>query len=432
MCCQKSWYFQNDLTLNTFRLFGLSRDNKEEEALCGQVDHFGTGPFRFGVGHGAESHTNATSWMVGHYLGDPANPCITIIDSPGTGDTEGRDCDHGIALAKGIKEIGSIDAFMLLFKGSNARFSTPMQEQIKLYQNIFGDKMFDNVITEFTFWSHDKRSIRERFRNFNELNDEKKHEIWNTEYGNRFKVPRVIPSVFIDPVYEAEFADETETEINERNTDRLWELITKKFTKFPCDKRCKAPSGFFSGQPYLFEENELQSKRVGDRAALTWQIWFAGCDGSGTKSYTISYQPLEGNETILYEHKENEDDEKVIDESRLLKGMNVEDDPAEKFKTIRMTIQSVEDQHIGSYYIRNDKGESNLGQLEKIVDGEWEAWSRFGDCSKTCISGDEKPGIMRRNRVCKPPQNGGLDCKGKNVSERSCAHLPGEDGEVLR
>ena len=57
-----------------------------------------------------------TSWIVGHYLVDPKNPCITIIDTPGTGDTEGRDCEHGIALAKGIKEIGSVNAFIVMFK----------------------------------------------------------------------------------------------------------------------------------------------------------------------------------------------------------------------------------------------------------------------------------------------------------------------------
>ena len=60
--------------------------------------------------------------MVGHYLGDPANPCITIIDTPGTGDTEGRDCDHAVAIANGIKEVGSIETFLLLFKGTNPRY----------------------------------------------------------------------------------------------------------------------------------------------------------------------------------------------------------------------------------------------------------------------------------------------------------------------
>jgi hypothetical protein len=370
--------------------------------------------------------------MVGHYLGDPANACITIIDTPGTGDTEGRDCDHGIALAKGIKEVGSIDAFMLLFKGTNPRFSLPMQEQIKLYQNIFGAEMFENVITEFTYWSHDVRSIRKRNKTRDGLTDDIQHDTWNREYGDRFSVPRVIPTVFIDPVYDAEFADERETEINKENTDKLWKLLTQDFTKFRCDKRCKAPSGFFSGQPWLFDENAVQNKRLDDRAVITWQIWFAGCDGSGTKSYTISHRPREGADIVLYEQVVQEDDEEVSDDTRLLKSMKVVDEPSEKFKTIRLSIESVEDQHFGSYYIKNDKGESNLGQLQKIVDGEWEAWGPYGDCSKACITGNEKPGIMRRQRTCKPPQNGGQPCKGKNTDARTCAHPPGDDGEVFR
>ena len=180
--------------MNIFRLFGIS-DHNEKEALCSE---FGERPFKFGVGHRSESYTLKTSWMVGHYLGDPANPCITIIDTPGTSDTEGRDCDHGIALAKAIKKIGSIDAFMLLFKGANARFSLAMQEQMKLYQNILGAEMFENVITEFTYWSHDIRAIRERNRARGGLTDGTKHDTWNREYKNRFSVPRDIPTVFIE------------------------------------------------------------------------------------------------------------------------------------------------------------------------------------------------------------------------------------------
>ena len=61
--------------------------------------------------------------MVGHYLGDPSNPCITVIDTPGTGDTEGKDCDNPVAIAKGLQEIGGIETFLLLYKGTNIRWS---------------------------------------------------------------------------------------------------------------------------------------------------------------------------------------------------------------------------------------------------------------------------------------------------------------------
>ena len=114
------------------------------------------------MGHGADAGTTNISWMVGHYLGDAANPCITVIDTPGTGDTEGRDCEHGIALTEEIKQMGSIDAFVFLYKGISPRFTQSMEDQIKLYMSIFGQEIWQNTITEFTFWRHDKRSIRER------------------------------------------------------------------------------------------------------------------------------------------------------------------------------------------------------------------------------------------------------------------------------
>ena len=42
----------------------------------------------FGVGYEMESHTNETAWISGRYLGwKTANPCITLIDTPGVGDS---------------------------------------------------------------------------------------------------------------------------------------------------------------------------------------------------------------------------------------------------------------------------------------------------------------------------------------------------------
>ena len=105
---------------------------------------------------------------MGHYLGDPSKPCITVVDTPGTGDTEGRDCDHAVAIANGIKKVGSIEAFLLLFKGTNLRyqeckeiyilqvydlrFDVAMQEQFQRYESLFGKALYENAVTEFTFW----------------------------------------------------------------------------------------------------------------------------------------------------------------------------------------------------------------------------------------------------------------------------------------
>merc|ERR1712227_143305 len=192
------------------RLFGITKRNGKE-ALCSQFGGLAfnktTGKkewvgHKFGVGHGTEAHTQTTDWMVGHYLGDPRNPCITIIDTPGVKDPQNKDCEHGVALAKGIKEIGSIDAFMLLFKGNDARFDKSIQDQINLYLNIFGTEMWKNTITEFTFWKHDKNSIYDRMEDSDGLNMT---------------------------------ADENEKKINEDQTDLLWKLLTDPSRKeFKC------------------------------------------------------------------------------------------------------------------------------------------------------------------------------------------------------
>ena len=104
----------------------------------------------FGVGHTVNSHTDKISWMVGHYLGDPANPLITIIDTPGTGDNpesgKYRDCEHGIALVELVKRIGSINAFLVLIKGTNPRFDSFLEQLLKMYESIFGKEMWDNTI----------------------------------------------------------------------------------------------------------------------------------------------------------------------------------------------------------------------------------------------------------------------------------------------
>jgi len=152
---------------------------------------------------------------------------------------------------------------------------------------------------------------------------------------------------------------------------------------------------------------------------ISWQIWFAGCDGSGTKSYNISQVAKNNTTSLLYEHFDNNT---VRNEnSRLPKGVRVLETSNEMFKTIKLIIESTEEQHYGSYFIENNSGSSGMGQLKKMVDGVWQEWSLFGPCSKTCVSCLEEPGVVQRHRTCKRPQNGGEPCRGKSIDEKTCA-----------
>lgn len=52
-------------------------------------------------------------------------------------------------MAKIMKnEVKAVDVFLLLFNGQNPRFEASILKLLKLYQSIFSDKMWKNVITE--------------------------------------------------------------------------------------------------------------------------------------------------------------------------------------------------------------------------------------------------------------------------------------------
>lgn len=424
--------------------WGQDRDSKREvcvkyeawndsDGICSPENNCTVFPFKFGVGHGAESHTVKTQWIVGHFLGDENNPCFTVIDSPGTGDTEGRDCDHAIALTRGLKAIGMIHGFMMLFKGTDARFDISMQDQLNLYQNIFGMALYRNAISEFTYWSHDKRSVKNRIKHNDGLNEIKKDKAWNREYGNKLEVPRVIPSIFIDPILDEEDAYPEEIVKYDYYTTKLWNLITS-MSPYQCGKRCKSPSGFFSGTPWINDENLIQNKRLNSRVSISWQIWLAGCDGDGTKSYTILHRRKDGSEQVIYEHVENDNSSLALSTKLLpnLKSASVNDETEIKFKTIKLNIEPLDYLHIGEYIVQNNKGSSEAGQIRMIVDGTWSEWGAWGRCNKECITGNEKPGDRERTRSCIPPKNGGLGCRGTTKMKEKCAHRPGDPIDIFR
>ena len=49
------------------------------------------------------------------------------------------------------------------------------------------------------------------------------------------------------------------------------------------------------------------------------------------------------------------------------------------------------------------------------VDGHWEDWSEWGECSVTCNGG-----FQWRLRICVQPLNGGADCIGSMSESREC------------
>lgn len=87
----------------------------------------------FSVGHSADSHTTEITWRADHFLG--YGQCVTIFDTPGAKDTEGRDYKHTLDMKNTLQhKIKSVDVFLLLISGKATRFDTGTQELLLWYE----------------------------------------------------------------------------------------------------------------------------------------------------------------------------------------------------------------------------------------------------------------------------------------------------------
>eukprot|EP00483_Globobulimina_turgida_P009218 UN09237 len=71
---------------------------------------------------------------------------ITIVDTPGFGDSFGRDRQHGNKLCAYLKGCGGINAFVLIRNGTNPRFDQSFQTMLRQYHDMFGDVFFQRLI----------------------------------------------------------------------------------------------------------------------------------------------------------------------------------------------------------------------------------------------------------------------------------------------
>ena len=71
-----------------------------------------------------------------------------------------------------------------------------------------------------------------------------------------------------------------------------------------------------------------------------------------------------------------------------------------------------------------------LYSINALVNGTWGDWSEYGECTKTCGSGEKS-----RTRQCDspPPSHGGLDCDGSNAEKTTCntQACPGKRYKIL-
>ena len=126
---------------------------------------FDGGCFKADVPNSKDPVTKRTCSDTGPWLGNTSNPNVTIIDTSGLQamdlELEERSVYDLAARLKGDYKF--IHAFVLTFNGAgNFKLTRDMWSMIKLFERMFGDNFWCNVILEFTHWGHSALDVHNR------------------------------------------------------------------------------------------------------------------------------------------------------------------------------------------------------------------------------------------------------------------------------
>ena len=198
-----------------------------QDGLCSSVfDNAGQPILQFGIG--------SSFWIAGNWLGS-GGQCITIIDTPGprAGDT----CTNAKQTAAIVRSLNSIDAFVLVLKGTTTRIEPELKNHINHLVEMFGQDFWRKVVIEVTFWRHTNRDREERKRT-RMIDEVTLERDLNDLMSSVFQTNLTLPLVFVDPVYNPDEAEPEEHVAYQRETHKLWSLIDRE-DPFICGDFCE-------------------------------------------------------------------------------------------------------------------------------------------------------------------------------------------------
>ncbi len=184
----------------------------------------------FIVGDEGNSQTQLTSYDVYKFLGKQDGIKLRLVDTQGLSDTGGdkKDMQHIKNMVERIRELETIDLFLLCLDGMNPRFTAYVQSTISLFSDIFPDFLHHTVLV-FNKWNIPQQERKATLKtNYRDL------------INKNFNHPN-IPCFFIDSFYNLKMLrdndDGTQTErelhpnIQARTHAEVSALITFLVTK---------------------------------------------------------------------------------------------------------------------------------------------------------------------------------------------------------
>ncbi|TRY78665.1 hypothetical protein TCAL_14414 [Tigriopus californicus] len=174
-----------------------------------------------GLTNHQSSVTKKTCPDTGYWLGNTNNSKVTIIDTPGFGNDlleEEQTINDLVTVLK--DDIKYVHAFVIAFKQQDNRMSAALRSMISLFQKMFGDHFWSNVILEATHWNFHQRSQELREQSVPSLTTEHWKSEFNKLMADAYGVQIEIPAVFIDTFYDP--SHEIERKMYQKYTQELW------------------------------------------------------------------------------------------------------------------------------------------------------------------------------------------------------------------
>merc|ERR1719342_1199286 len=195
-----------------------------------------SGGCMFNVSTGADSCTIETTVGTGPWLGTGQN--FTIVDTPGFGDSEGRDNEFIEEMMNVLDhELGYAQTILLCLEGTTPRFSEPLYAMLRQMSSIFGEQWWEYMMIGVSKWKYDDDSIQNRNGSCIHYPQSCQDENWfkrefSAQFQEKFGINKTFSYAFLDSWSQTWPNDEdpTQQEHWKEETAKLWEYSDKEET----------------------------------------------------------------------------------------------------------------------------------------------------------------------------------------------------------
>ena len=235
-----------------------------------------------------QSHTERTEWRTGRWLGHPAGPCVTVIDTPGLEDTEGGDLQLTGDIGQTVRQLGEINVFLVLLRSDTTRLTPVIQKQLNTLTNLFGSEFWKKVCIEITFWRHDTRSRRKRGKKTMETNSENLRSILK----EKLNIDNHLEVLYVDSKLDPEDSDDFEIEIFQAEAQKILEK-SRESDSYSCSEGTCQDTGerLIADATQLKMEaerlREEQSEAKEDTKRLNQIIWWMVLSIAGLALFVV-------------------------------------------------------------------------------------------------------------------------------------------------